>query len=633
MGFTEIRILLEKPEQYEGYDYVISVTADKTQRLFGVVGESAGSYGLSRSLNLTQRFTGSADKLRMSGNIGYSMSKPVATESTSSTTASDYFLSDVEWSKTETNSYSGNISLSQDITEKQYLTGNLSISKNNNKNSKYGISEFHTKGLVDSLTNNNTFVDNASTSFSGNLAYHYDIKPSKQAFSMSYTVSTSPSENNQIQSRENQTSGSWNSSLRQSESSNYSHVLSVDYRDRLTPKLTLTGRTSLLIANNDRETRKYDTSTGTEIEDIDVYDYFKRPVRRIDGSLSLSWLASRNINITARVRPDYMLNTSKITMISGTDEPSYYAESNWAFNSALGVRITFPKKMLPANLTNMSRPAMPSPPNILNFNYSISQSRPNYRLLSNYIDDTNPNYLETGNPFLKNETTHALSLALGNSKLLNPSLSYRFSNDRITNYWYETPDNKTIRSYMNGGQYKYVSLALNKGFMKMNSQGSIMLMTSVAGSYMSEKVDGYSLERYGVNGMSVYSATIFKNYTLSGILMYIKYFTSGYSGSDFDPWHLDIRVDRKFALKNGMKLSLSAGTDNVFGWSRRTDTFVNSGSFRMDRSVISKRTPIFVSCSLNFGTFKVKPVKNAMSKGTQAGFSDGPKDESAPPKN
>ena len=627
MGYTQIRILLDKPEEYKDYDYVISVTSDKTQRLFGGVGQSGGSYNLNRNLGLAQAFTGSADKLRVSGNFGYSLSKPVATENTSSTTATDYSLYDINRAKTETNSYNGNISLSQDITEKQYLSGSLSISKSNSKNFNYGTSEFRSGSLPDALTNNNTFADNRSTSFKGNLAYHYDIKPQKQTLSMSYAVNTSPSENKQIQSKENRTSNLRNSSLRQSESSGYSHFFSVDYRDKLTSNLTLTGRTSLLIANSDRETREYDTDSGIEIEDLNRYDYFARPVRRIDGAFSLSWLASRNLNISTSIRPDYMLNTSKITMISGTDAPSYYTESNWAFDSEIKASITFPKKTPPAKTVNAAQPMMPTPPNSLNLNYGISQNRPNYRLLSNYIDDTNPNYLETGNPFLKNETTHSLRATLNNRNLLSPTLLYRFSNDRITTYWDKTSDNKTIQSYINGGQYKSVSLSISKSFFNIkNPQWRWMAMTSLLGRYTNENISGYRRERYDVIASGAYNITILKNYTLGGNLMYMKVFASGYSGSDIKPWALSVNLSRDFIFKNGVSLSTQAGVNDVFGWRQRVNSFVNSESFSINRSLVSKNIPISISFALNFGQFKVKPVKKALSKGILGGFSDGPDD-------
>ena len=631
MGFTQIRILLDKPEEYRDYDYVISVTSDKTQRLFGAVGQSDGSYNLNRNLSLTQAFTGSADKLRISGNFGYSLNKPVATKNTSSTTATDYSLYDINRARTETNSYSGNISLSQDIAEKQYLSGSLSISKNNSQNFNYGTSEFRSSNQPDSLTNNNTFADNVSTSFSGNIAYHYNIKPQKQTFSMSYTVNTSPSEGKQTQSIENKTFGLWNSSLRKSKGHSYSHFFSMNYRDKLTPNLTLTGRTSLLIANNDMENRKYDISSESEIEDLTVYDYFERPVHRIDGSLSLSWLASRNFNISTDIRPDYLLNTSKITMISGTNGPSYYTENNWAFRSNLNMLIIFRKKTTPVkNIPNIGlitmvsgSPAMSSSPNdnTLNFSYSISQNRPNYRFLSNYVDDTNPNYIETGNPFLKNETTHSFSVVFGNKNLLDPSLSYRFSNDRITHYWYKTSDNKTVQSYINGGQYKNINLTLRKNFLKL-------VRLNLSGEYTKENINDYNNEKYSVNAGANSYMTIFKNYALFGGLMYRKNFASGYSGSNFNPWYLYVNVRRDFILKNGMRLSTTAGTNNVFGWTQRVNSFVNTGAFSINRSLVSKNIPIYIGFTLNFGKFKVKPVKKAMSSGVFDGFSDELKDES-----
>ena len=626
MGYTQIRILLDKPEEYKDYDYVISVTSDKTQRLFGGVGQSDGSYNLNRNLQLTEAFTGSADKLRVSGNFGYSLSKPVATENTSSTTATDYSLYDINRAKTETNSYNGNISLSQDITEKQYLSGSLSISKSNSKNFNYGTSEFRSGSLPDALTNNNTFADNRSTSFKGNLAYHYDIKPQKQTFSMSYAVNTSPSENKQIQSRENKTSNLWNSSLRESESSSYSHFFSVNYRDKMTSSLTLNGRASLLIANSDRETREYDTGSETEIEDLNRYNYFSRPIRRIDGSLSLAWLVSRDINITTDIKPDYILNTSKITMISGTNPASYYTENNWAFNSGIEAVITFPKKTPPAKTTNMTQPTMSAPPTTLYLTYRISQRRPNYLLLSNYIDDTNPNYLETGNPFLKNETTHSLRVALGNSNLLRPTLLYSFSNDKITSYWDKTSDNKTIRSYINGGQYKSVGLALNKS-LSFGKKIRWSAFFSLQGRYTNEKINDYNQERYNVIGSGSYNMTVLKNYTLNGNLVYMKMFTSGYSGSThINPWALSINVNRDFILKNGARISTKAGVSDVFGWTRRMNSFVNSESFSINRSLVSRNIPVFISFTLNFGKFKVKPVKKALSSGVFDGFSDGSDD-------
>ena len=617
MGFTDIRILLDKPEKYKDYDYVISVTADKTQRLYGGVGESKASYQLDRNLNLGQRVTASADKIRMAGGIGYGWNKPLTSENSTSMLGTDYSTSNIDRTKSEANKYSGNVFLSQDISGKQFVSGRFSIAKSDANTYKYGITESHIGNQLVSLINNNTFLDNKSTSFEGHLAYQYDFKQHVKVFSMSYTVKTSPSENDQIQSFEDASASLLNSTLKQTKTHDYSHYFSMDYTDKLTPKLTLSGKAALLMSNTDRETRKYDTTTGTEIENINGYDYFKRPVNRIDGSLSLSWAPSNNIYFLTGIRPDYILNTSEIKLISGIDEPSYYNEHKWAFNTFFTTGITLGGKKTPS--------AMPTMPSFssLTFNYSINQSRPSYYFLSNYIDDSNPNYIVTGNPFLKNETVHNLSVRLMNPKHIIPQLSYSFSNDRITRYWYETPDGKTVQSYINGGEYRSINLTLQKNviFNGKNPQKMSTLTILLNGRYSEEKIEGNNTESYNLIGSVSHLMRIFNGYSLSSSLLYVGYYDSGYNVvKDAIPWDFSLMLSKPFRLKNGMRLLFSAKCADVFRWNKSTENIVNSEAFRMSQNSINRRIPVSVSLTLNFGSFKVKPVKSAMSAGQLDGF-------------
>lgn len=628
MGFINIKILLEKPEKYKQFDYVITITSDKTQRLSGAVGESVASYSLDRSLKMQQKVTASANKTRMAGAIGYGWDKPLEKKSISSTYSSDLSLFNSNKTNSKTNTYSGNVHISHDISEKQFVSGKFSVERSDNNTHTNGTSEYHTGSLPAVLRTNNTYNDITNNSFEGFLSYHYDLKPNTRIFSTSYSFKALPSDDKQEQSIQNETGDLQSLTLKKTKKHQYSHYLSLDYMGKFSPKISFEGRTSLLVTNNDEETRRYNTSSGQKSEDTGAYAFFERPVRRIDGSFSLSWLTSRNVNVSTRVKPDYMLNSSRIKMVSGTNEPSYYRERNWAFNSDIDLRIMFNKKTSSTGAETAKSFVTPSNPDILNINYSINQSRPSYAFLSSYVDDTNPDYLVTGNPYLKNETVHSISTRF-TGKIVMSNLSYKFSNDKITTYWVQNENDKIVKSFINGGLYQEVSLGLQKNlqlskdFRKMH-----FLMLGISGSYTKEKIDNNNREKYTVFGTAMYQIRLFQEYIFTGDLFYNKFWDYGYNGVDIEkPFRLNLRISRSFRFKNSMKLESMIRCDDLFGWNRNTHYFVNSNSFRQEQSFISNKTPVSVIIRLNLGSFRVKPVKISMSTGEIGGFAFPQKNE------
>lgn len=618
MGFTNVKILLDKPEKYKEYDYVITVTPDKTQRLFGAVGESLASFRLDRNLNLSQRVTASSDKTRIASSIGYSWDKPLHTENISSTQGTNYSLLDNERIENKTDAYSGNINISRDLSARDFLSGSFSVKKRDNYTDRYGKTEFQSNEQPGSLTNNRTSSSVKNCIWEGALAYHLDIKPDKKELNASYVFKTSPTNTRQDQLRENTDTENAASTLKDTREHEYSHYFSLIYTDKLTPKLTLTGKGSWLMASNDRETHKYDTSFEEEIEDLNAYDYFKRPINRLDALLAVSWLATRNMNLTAEINPDYMLNTSKVQMISGTDEALYYKEQNWAFSSELSMRFLFKQK------TKAKASASPfsSYPTQLELDYSIYQNRPSYIQLSNYVDDSNPNYIITGNPYLKNETLHSLSARLSHKKI-GLNLSYEFSNNKIAHYWYQTENSRTVQSYTNDGLYGKLHLGinnmiwLNKDVRKMH-----FLTLYLNGIYTREKANKQNAERYFVMASAGHRIQLFKGYMVNTTLRYTKFWDSGYNGVDLDkPFSLNIMIDKSFKFKNSMRLHALIRCNDIFGWNRDVNAFINSDTFTRRQQTVSKRIPISLTLRLNFGSFRVKSVKQVTGVGEIGGFS------------
>lgn len=618
MGFTNVKILLDKPEKYKEYDYVISVTPDKTKRLFGAVGESLALYRLDRRLIASQRVTVSADKTRIASSIGYSWSNPFEEENRATTQAANYSLQNDERTENNSQGYSANVDISHDLSDKNYLSAGISVTKEDNDTDKYGSTKLQPKGQVASLTNNHTFSNAENTVWGGTLAYHLDLKPNKNELNMSYAFKTSPKNTGEKQFRENVESENSVSTLKDTHEHEYSHYLSLLYTDRLTPKLTLTGKGSWLIANTDRETHKFDTSYEEAVEDFKAYDYFKRPINRLDALLAVSWLASRTVNLSAEVNPDYMLNTSKIKMISGTEDALYYKEQNWAFSSELSLRFIFDSK----KKGKTSATSFPSSPSRLDFDYNIYQNRPSYLHLTNYVDDSNPNYLSTGNPYLKNETMHSLSARLSHRKI-GVNFSYEFSNNKIAPYWYQVENNRTVQSFTNDGVYNQVQLGvnnimwLNKDMRKMH-----FLTVYLTGIYNREKINEFNSERYFVRGMVEHRIQLFKGYNVYTTLSYNDSWSSGYSGRKFEkPFSMGIMVNKSFIFKNGMRLHTIVRGDDLFRWNSNVDSFVNSDTFMHRQRSFDKRIPFSFTLRLNFGSFRVKNVKRVAGAGEVGGFS------------
>lgn len=146
-------------------------------------------------------------------------------------------------------------------------------------------------------------------------------------------------------------------------------------------------------------------------------------------------------------------------------------------------------------------------------------------------------------------------------------------------------------------------------------------MVDMNGGYTRNKVEGYNKERYSIDVFAMYQIRLFEKYSLGGNLFYTKYWDSGYDGIDIEkPLQLNLTISRTFTLKNSLRLYTMIKCDDVFGWDKGFSSFVNSESFTQEQYSKNKRTPISIHFQLNFGTFRVKPVKQTMSRGEIGGF-------------
>lgn len=628
MGFTTFEIWTVVPERYAGFDYVINILPDPTQRLFGAVGANEARYNAREGeLSLSQSVNGSADIIRFTGNFSFLNSNSPKTKGKSSilfypTDEKEELLilqEDKEWTSGET--YNAGLLTSIDITKKQFINlgfkGNIqdnSTTKNTDTDSLFG-------GISARMLNR-YYSTSVIKNWELNADYQLEFDKQERHFNISYYMLSVPTKKDSRLSTIYENSAN-NGRLTSNKQSDITHRLQFDY-DESFGKYNFSSRAGYLVTNYDGQNRVLDMLTNVENED--AYTRLQQEIHRLDGFASLRYNPVKRLSISTTVRSDYLLNDFATTATTGNNLEKI-AQKRFLIGGGFGGRFNFnlklPKKMMmqmmSANQANSS----------ISLYYNLNRSRPSTNLLTNYEDINNPFYIRRGNPNLKVENEHNLRMDFICSWGLSQSLIYNFYNNKIVNTTVlETNENGTrlVTTYDNSGKHKginYMASYSNIGAMMRPPRSfdfflvSTMVFCNIINTDYGNGISG-KLSIFVVNTNWSLNIQKFRSSITFG---YNDMRQSGaYGGKTDNPFSLVFGFTKIHKIGDN-NLSYNISINNILNQNYQRHSTINMPDFERSFDSSKLRIPVIFSIRYNYGNFKVKPLRKSRNSATVEGFS------------
>ncbi|NUN10043.1 MAG: TonB-dependent receptor [Ignavibacteriaceae bacterium] len=255
-------------------------------------------------------------------------------------------------------------------------------------------------------TNNSSSSNLSAAGFNGLLLYRRKFNTAGRTFSFSLNGSTRTNGG----TRKNYSESVYYTTVSRSDTINQSADIDnksnslqgdLNYTDRLGKSVFLMVTGSALISNerNDRETFNYDPSSGSfALFDTLLSNVYERKYTNYSAGASVNH-QTRDFGVMGRLTYNYA------TLLGGGVFPlSFSVKKNFfSFQPSLNInfRIAFDKN--------------------LSVSYRTSANAPSVTQLQNVIDNSNPLQLTTGNPSLKQEYTHNLSLRFLSTNYIDAS--------------------------------------------------------------------------------------------------------------------------------------------------------------------------------------------------------------------
>lgn len=234
----------------------------------------------------------------------------------------------------------------------------------------------------------------------------------------------------------------------------------------------------------------------------------------------------------------------------------------------------------------------------VSFNYSGRVRRPNYRELSPVTIVVSPVLYRQGNPDLASEYIHSFELNFSkffNSFSLIPSVFYRLTTDKITQYSSLIDSNITLNTSINANKSTSygAELLINGGFSRdFSLNGSI--------SYFNQQINTDSL---GDNSSNTFSGRLFAGYNLPwDAAVQLTYFYSGKmitAQGKIDPVNtFDISFRKDFFDK---KLSVNLRISDIFN-DMKMKGITTTDTYSMEYSRQRESRVAMLTLSYKFGS-------------------------------
>ncbi|WP_294080030.1 outer membrane beta-barrel protein [Proteiniphilum sp. UBA5384] len=585
-AFGKVKLMLAPPQRYGGYKYVLSIETDTKNRLWGVVGDeelhidtNSGAHHVGTGL------LGNLEKIRFYIGGGYSGVKaPKQKQFLEQVQLQEdgFTLLQENLNRKSAKNGLGSFTMSYDLGKQHFLSAKMIYSngkgKINENMSNTRIAENHTE-----MYHVATRQKSNNVNINYEINYQYDFTGRERVLNLAFNQNYKPVSSTSLAD----VSGVYNISdlpfSTEYDSKINEQTLQIHYYDPLSSAFRLETGASYVYRNYYTSTDYFSIvepikSQGSTLMDrkrhlINAYSVLRYSQKRYSGSVSL--------------RADYINDGegTRIRDLNGDEE--YISETGLDLIPSADFSVLFPGKVV-------SR---------LSLGYLMMRNNPNLNMLSSNRNYSNPKLIVTGNPSLRKETLHRFSLG-GMVKSLPVTLSYIYSGNAISSYWFKEEDDVIVQSYRNYGKSESFSLSLSPHYYKP----PIIIHTMLSASYSKSKtgMENEISEKINLKA-SVMPGYIFKSkLNVSMGIHYVYTHNTGYSGSKIPPFSVSIGGSQSF-FKDRMEVSLSL--PNIVNFKKKTHYHVNASDFILNQTVEKRTLPLEIVMRLRVGSFKVKPIR------------------------
>lgn len=586
-AFASVTVKLMPESRYGDYKYVVSIEADKTNRLFGLVNMNQDEYkGQDGELDLQSTILSSYDKLRF--NVGGQF---VNTRKPTSRQYSDQYFSQDNYSISQKGKmygtgekYGGASMFSYDIGARHFITGKVFYqpSWKRTKEEQYTFKEDNNiKTEYSSSSVSRSHIDNIS----GGLNYQFDFSKPNRIMNVLYNFMYSPDKKDDgVEMKGGYKPSDVPPALDGNEKNNQ-HTVQVHYSDPLSAKVSLEAGMSYLYRIY-RTDNKYRDITGSVLPG-QSYD-MESSKHIIRNYLNLRY-SSNKFSANMKIRTEHIDDGDGTRIVHGLNPVEYISETGFSIIPQATVSMMFRDKLI----------------SYMSLSYMWDKRRPGINMLTTNTNYSNPNYIFVGNPKLSPEDTHHVGLSFNTKMRLSFNIMGSFSDNKISQYWYKDTEGRAVRSYANYGNYKSVHLTANYPF---NIKKIHMLLMINDGYSYSKTTDGQATKRF--TSMTFLNATIpvTKVISLNVGASYIYDHFSGMQGMGMDPF--GISLSTRFKLFEE-RLEVEVRLSEISRFKHRVENEVNTPDFVLYQVSKTNNIPLSVSLSWRIGSFKVKPVRKA----------------------
>lgn len=586
-AFASVKVQLVPESRYGAYKYILNIETDKTNRLFGVINLNKEEYEAPKGvIKAESGILSSYDKLRFSFGAGYTGShSPRNRQYTERYYLTDDFSQIQEGKTYKTgNSYVTGGTFSYDLAKQHFLTGRISYNPSRQTDWKNLSNRQVKQDMKTEYYTESSYLD-IKRDLSGMLNYQYDFAKPKRILNIVYDFVYSPGK----QSSNIDAAGDYNLQdippILAGNTKNNQQVIQIHYSDPISSKIRLEAGISYIFRNYRSRSEYRDISgniipeQGAELESS----------KHILGNYVSLRYDSKKIGINLKFRTEYLDDGKGAKSIQGIGPPEFIRETRFSFIPQGTVSMAFSNK----------------PVRNISLTYRWDKWRPSINMMTSVRNYTTPGYIFVGNPALKPEDTHHITLSLNTKKQLNFNILGSYSDNKISQYWYKDPEGAIVQSYANYGSYW--STGFSVSYSLLWKKVSFMAMGSEDYSYnkIAEGLSTKSLR--GIISLSM-SRPVYKTVSLNLGANYFHNYFSGMQKMDFDPLNISFSTKLKLFKE---RLEVETGLSNIVRFRNRIEREVNTPEFTLYQVNKTNNPPFFIKLNWRIGSFNVKPVKKA----------------------
>ncbi len=417
-GFEKVTVKLMPESRYGDYTYVLSIDADKSNRLFGAINTHNDAYKTTPGeLYISTGILSSYDRFRASlgGNFTNTNSP------SSQQTLEQYFHDDeshlLQEGKTHDNGerFGGNFAFSYDLNKQHFITSRISYTNSRKRNYEtLSVEQYNPAGT--SAYTSQSMDRNRNYSISGSVNYQYDFAKPKRVLNVVYDFSHQSG----IQDNDYTLEGAYDPEIippyLAGNTLSRQHTLQAHYSDPLGTKWTLESGLGYIYRNYHTQSRYYDPmwqEINTQYNAMDSRKHL------FNAYINLRY-QSKIVSGQVRLKGEYLDDGRGTRIDQGTNEPEYISQSGFFLTPQANLAILLQDKWI-------SR---------ISLSYKWEKRRPFLSAMSTNVYYLNPTMLSTGNPRLDDEDLHLLHMQLQLPKRTNIGISGDYSENKIGSYWY-----------------------------------------------------------------------------------------------------------------------------------------------------------------------------------------------------